>query len=75
MGLLRILSFVVFLGAILFGEEIPRERIEAIKAQLLHKDEIFQGRFPEYTRDGVWTFRDDVNWLSGFIGGELMVYV
>lgn len=71
MKLLRVLSLGVLFVSVLFGKEIPRERIEAIKAQLLRKDEIFQGRFPEYTEDGAWTFRNKVNWLSGFIGGEL----
>jgi len=70
MNLLKTLSIGALLISAVFGDEIPGQKIEAIKAQLIRKDEIFNGRLPEYTQNGVWTFRDEVNWLSGFIGGE-----
>jgi len=41
-----------------------------ISKQLLAKDDIFGGRFPEYTVNGEWLFRPNVNWLTGFITGE-----
>ncbi|UCH11484.1 MAG: glycoside hydrolase family 88 protein [Fidelibacterota bacterium] len=71
MKLLAILFLAVLSGTMLSGGEFPWSKIEAIKAQLLRKDEIYEGRFPEYTRDGAWTFRKKVNWFSGFISGEL----
>ncbi len=45
--------------------------IQEIGQQLIRKDEVFNGRFPEYTENGIWQFRKNPNWLSGFIGGEL----
>lgn len=42
----------------------------AYSQQLMDKDSIFAGRYPEYTIDGVWKYREKVNWLSGFIAGE-----
>ncbi|UCD36915.1 MAG: glycoside hydrolase family 88 protein [Fidelibacterota bacterium] len=71
MKLLRILSIGILFVSILYGNGIPGESIAAIKAQLLRKEKIFQGRFPEYTQAGGWQFRDKVNWLTGFIGGEM----
>ncbi|MCF8432176.1 MAG: glycoside hydrolase family 88 protein, partial [Melioribacteraceae bacterium] len=49
-------------------EELP---IERISEQLHKKYEIFDGQWPKYTEDGKWIFRKEVNWFSGFIGGEL----
>ncbi len=47
--------------------------LDQIKNQLLKKDDIFNGRWPDYTIDGKWKFRKNVNWFSGFIGGELFL--
>ncbi len=45
--------------------------ISDLKEQLIKKDIIINNRYPEYTKNGIWQFRDNVNWLSGFLGGEL----
>jgi len=45
--------------------------ISDLKEHLIKKDVIIDNRYPEYTKDGIWQFRDEVNWLSGFLGGEL----
>ncbi len=45
--------------------------LNTLRGQVKEKYKIFSGRFPEYTIKGQWTFRDQPNWLSGFIGGEL----
>lgn len=42
-----------------------------IEKQLLEKTETFDGRWPEYTVNGEWQYREKVNWLSGFAAGEL----
>ncbi len=46
-------------------------KLEKIKKQLIKKDNIFAGRFPEYTEDGKWIFSERPNWFAGFTGGEL----
>ncbi|MCW8849600.1 MAG: glycoside hydrolase family 88 protein, partial [Melioribacteraceae bacterium] len=45
--------------------------IDKISHHLIQKDDIFDGRYPEYTIDGKYNYRENVNWFSGFIGGEL----
>ncbi len=50
---------------------IPDKTMTEIKNQLIRKDDIFEGRYPAYTIDGRWQFLNKVNWLSGFIGGQL----
>jgi len=49
----------------------PQTKLEKIKTQLIKKDDIFAGRFPEYTEDGEWIFSGKPNWFAGFTGGEL----
>ena len=63
-GLLYLFVFIVSLHA--------QEGIyDKVKTQLIKKDNIFAGRYPEYTKNGIYQYRDKVNWFSGFIGGEL----
>ncbi|MBN1302084.1 MAG: glycoside hydrolase family 88 protein [Melioribacteraceae bacterium] len=45
--------------------------INQVKEQLLEKYDIFNSRYPDYTVNGKWNYRSKINWLSGFIGGEL----
>jgi beta-galactosidase len=45
--------------------------IDKISNQLLRKEKIIGSKFPEYTENGSWKFRDKVNWFSGFLSGEL----
>jgi len=70
--------FSILIFALMSGSLISKpqylfnlDKINKIKIQLIKKDEILKGRLPEYTVSGKWTFRDKVNWLSGFTGGEL----
>lgn len=62
-------SFVPF--GILVSSEVSTSTINKIKEQLIKKDKIFNDKLPEYTKEGEWQFREKVNWLSGFIAGEL----
>ncbi len=50
---------------------VDRATLDLIGDQVTRMDTIFGDRFPEYTINGEWTFREQPNWLSGFIGGEL----
>lgn len=47
------------------------ELINQISDQLLKKEKIITTKFPEFTENGSWKFRNKVNWLSGFLAGEL----
>ncbi|MBN2600961.1 MAG: glycoside hydrolase family 88 protein, partial [Candidatus Marinimicrobia bacterium] len=63
---------VILLSNILWAVTIPDGKtLKTIGEQLISKDNVFKNRFPEYTVDGEWQFRQKPNWLSGFIGGEL----
>ena len=55
----------------LMAEDNRNILIDKIGQQLLKKDELFAGRYPEYTENGRWKYRKNVNWFSGFIAGEL----
>ena len=69
---LSVLLIVIIISNSLWAGSIPDQKImSAIAEQLIKKDIIFNGQFPEYTVDGKWQFRQKPNWLSGFIGGEL----
>ena len=68
-NLLFIFIFATFLTEII--AQPNDEYLEDIADQIIQMDETFGGRYPEYTTDGIYTYRDKVNWLSGFLGGEL----
>ena len=50
---------------------MDKSLIDKISDQLLRKEKIIGSKFPEYTENGSWKFRDNVNWFSGFLPGEL----
>lgn len=50
---------------------IPEPLLPDIVRQVRQQVEIYGTRFPEYTVEGKWLLRDQPNWLSGFLGGEL----
>jgi beta-galactosidase len=64
-----------FAALIFFGLSNPgtaqHEILPLIKEQLINKQKICEGKFPVYTINGKWSFSENVNWLSGFLGGEL----
>jgi len=64
-------SFLLALILIVNGLTFAQPEISLIKDQLLKKYKICENKFPVYTTNGKWTFADDINWLSGFLGGEL----
>jgi len=66
-----ILISVIVTGFLSAGDVVDQHTITGIGQQLIQKDDILEGRFPEYTVNGEWQFRKNPNWLSGFIGGEL----
>lgn len=66
-----ILISVIVTGFLSAGDVVDQHTITGIGQQLILKDDILEGRFPEYTVNGEWQFRKNPNWLSGFIGGEL----
>jgi rhamnogalacturonyl hydrolase YesR len=51
--------------------QVSNEYLLQIKDHLIKMDDTFNGRLPEYTIDGKYKYRDKVNWLSGFTGGQL----
>jgi len=65
--------FVCFIFFCSSTKQMANENLDQIKEQLIKKDDIFDGRWPEFTADGKWQFREKVNWFSGFIGGELFL--
>ena len=44
--------------------------LTALSDQLLLKEKALDGRWPEYTVNGTWQYREKINWLSGFVAGE-----
>lgn len=69
----RILIGVLFVLMLTWAFAIPvsDETLDQIKKQLIAKDDLFGERFPETTLNGEWQMKDKINWLSGFLGGEL----
>ena len=65
------LIFLTIITIRIFPQDPDTSFIDALYDQLIRKDDIIQNRFPEYTTNGQWKFREKVNWLSGFLGGEL----
>ena len=45
--------------------------LSKISEQLIKMDNTFDGRYPDYTINGIYKYRDNVNWFSGFTAGEL----
>lgn len=63
---------LLFFTTVIRAVQINYDQIlKALREQVKEKFELFDGRFPEYTIEGKWTYRNRVNWLSGFMGGEL----
>jgi len=65
------ISFLLIFSC--FAQENLNKKLDVIQKQLIKKDDIFTGRWPEYTKDGKWQFRNKPNWFSGFISGELFL--
>jgi len=53
------------------SSQVSDDYLSKITEHLVAKDETFNDRYPEYTIDGIYKYRNKVNWLSGFISGEL----
>ncbi|MCB0732730.1 MAG: glycoside hydrolase family 88 protein, partial [Ignavibacteriae bacterium] len=51
--------------------QISEKYLNDVSSHLIKMDETFNGRYPDYTIAGVYQYRDNVNWFSGFIAGEL----
>lgn len=51
--------------------QVSEKYLSDVSAQIINMDETFDGRYPDYTENGVYIYRDKVNWFSGFLGGEL----
>lgn len=68
-----IILLAVFVGSV-SGQSGMKEYstiISKLENQLIKKIQLFDGRYPEYTIDGKWKYREKVNWFSGFAAGEL----
>ena len=65
-------AFLLFLSS-LFSQtnEVDQSVPVQISDQLIKKANILGTKFPEYTENGSWKFRERANWLSGFLSGEL----
>lgn len=65
--------FFFFFSILLFSQTETTDKIliDKIAGQLIIKEKIIRNKFPEYTEGGEWKFREKVNWLSGFLSGEL----
>lgn len=50
-----------------FGQDV----LKSVGDQLIKKDKIFNGRFPNYTINGQWSLGEKPNWFAGFTSGEL----
>ncbi|MBU2491689.1 MAG: glycoside hydrolase family 88 protein [Bacteroidetes bacterium] len=74
-NLLVIIALVIMLNALSVKSYAKDYTgiIEKIELQLLKKVKIFDGRWPEFTVDGIWKYRENVNWFSGFAAGELFL--
>src|SRR5690606_15776180 len=66
------LLMLIFVSEILFPQNLLNENLlNKLSSQLIKKEKAIGLKFPEYTENGIWKFRDKVNWLSGFLSGEL----
>ncbi|MDD5582510.1 MAG: glycoside hydrolase family 2 TIM barrel-domain containing protein [Candidatus Marinimicrobia bacterium] len=73
----KLIAGIVLTVCTLFAhptKTITEELIQRIGNQLLFKENIIDGRLPEYTENGRWVFRDKVNWFSGMTAGELFTF-
>jgi len=73
---MRILLRVIFIFQILLSsalcEGIPKSvDLQRISQRVQQMDDWREGRFQLFTKDGRWLYQEKVNWLSGFLGGEL----
>lgn len=58
---------VLLFAGITFGQEVLRQ----VGEQLIKKDKIINGKFPEFTVEGKWKVSQNPNWFAGFTAGEL----
>lgn len=74
MFLKRIILFIVIVLAVNINSSALDKKysdtIDKVKVKLVEKINTFDGRWPEYTENGEWKYRDRVNWFSGFASGE-----
>ncbi|MBI9071493.1 MAG: glycoside hydrolase family 88 protein [Melioribacteraceae bacterium] len=69
--LLLFATLIITSNCSIIKARVSEKLITEIKDQLIKMDDIFDGRFPEFTINGKYKYRDKVNWFSGFTGGEL----
>ncbi|MFA7420136.1 MAG: glycoside hydrolase family 2 TIM barrel-domain containing protein [Melioribacteraceae bacterium] len=65
----RSILIIVFL--LIAGQSFGQDLYKIIGDQLIKKDNIISGKFPEYTIDGKWKVSERPNWFAGFTSGEL----
>ncbi len=74
---LKVLGIMVFVSGLVFADQQPivtPDLLQTIETQLLLKERVIDGKLPEYTENGRWIFRDQVNWFSGMTAGELLTF-
>lgn len=65
----KIITFLISL--LLFINSGAQDIIKITGDQLIRKDNILNGKFPNYTVDGKWNVSEAPNWFAGFTAGEL----
>jgi unsaturated chondroitin disaccharide hydrolase len=66
---LRVVLIVLIYAAFVHAGDTGFTGLVAKQVKL--KDDVLQGRFPQYTQQGEWKFSKSPSWLIGFTGGEL----
>ncbi len=73
--ILIIVAILILNFAVNISAQVSDEYLSKIKDQLIKMDDTFDGRFPEYTIDGKYKYRDKVNWLSWIYGRRALELV
>ncbi|MBK7629528.1 MAG: glycoside hydrolase family 88 protein [Ignavibacteriales bacterium] len=71
--ILSVLIIFALIKNISYSQKTLRDSnfLDQLSEQLIKKEKIIGNKFPEYTENGSWKFRNKINWLSGFLSGEL----
>ncbi len=71
MRIIRLTAFVLLLMLGVRGQMNETDVVERLVQRVTEMDTWRAGQWQLYTENGQWKYRKTVNWLSGFLGGEL----
>ncbi len=74
MKTIKVFLVLTLFCAVNSGTILDMADMKPLQKRVLEKVEWFDGRWPEYTVEGTWQYREKVNWFSGFLAGELWAF-